>query len=267
MKKVIGIIPARYSSSRLPGKPLILIQGKPMIQHVFERSKKASLLKEVYVATDDIRIAECVEKIGGRAIMTSSLHETGTDRIREACENIKADIIVNIQGDEPLIRPEMIDEAVKPLLENDEVYMSTLIKRIDDPEDMFNPSIAKVIMDKKGFAIYFSRSPIPYPRDIREMNIANVKKTNILENNIFYKHVGLYVYSKRFLLKLADLVPTPLEKIEKLEQLRVLENGYKIKLIETRYSTLGVDTPYELNKVKRILKRGEAPWMKKKKRM
>lgn len=253
MKKVIGIIPARYSSTRLPGKPLVMIHGKPMIQHVYERVKKASLLSDVYVATDDIRIEDCVNKFGGKVIMTATYHESGTDRLAEAVQHIKGDIIVNIQGDEPLIEPEMINQAVNPLLEDKKIYMSTLVKKIDDPADLFNPSIAKVILDKDNYAIYFSRSLIPYPREVKEMNLEYFKKEKIVDNILFYKHIGLYVYSKKFLLIYSKLPASPIEKTEKLEQLRVLENGYKIKTVETIYNTLGVDTQHELNIVKRIL--------------
>ncbi len=252
MKKIVGIIPARYNSTRLHGKPLIMIHGKPMIQHVFERSKKADL-DEVYIATDDDRIADMVKSFGGNVIMTLKSHDSGTDRIAEAIKKINADIVVNIQGDEPLIRPEMINQAVSPFLKDKNVYMSTLIKKIDDTEDLFNPSIAKVIVDSNNYAIYFSRSIIPYPREMKEINIKYFKRNNIVKKFIFYKHIGLYVYTKQFLLKFSGLSPSNLEKIEKLEQLRVLENGFKIKTVETEFSTLGVDTKYELNKVRRLM--------------
>ncbi|MBI4651296.1 3-deoxy-manno-octulosonate cytidylyltransferase [Candidatus Desantisbacteria bacterium] len=254
-KKVVGVIPARYGSTRLPGKALILIHGKPMIQHVYEQCIKASRLEEVYVATDDKRIFDCVKGFGGKVVMTSPHHLSGTDRIREAAKHIKADIIVNIQGDEPLIVPEMIDQAVMPLVKNSKIYMSTLVKKIDNPLDLFNPSIAKVIIDNMDYAVYFSRSLVPYPRDAEKMTPEYFKKSGILKTSIFYKHIGLYVYTRRFLFKLTSLPPSLLEQTEKLEQLRVISNGFKIKAIETNFDTLGVDTPHELKIVKQIMVR------------
>ncbi|MBI5207421.1 MAG: 3-deoxy-manno-octulosonate cytidylyltransferase [Candidatus Firestonebacteria bacterium] len=256
--KIIGVIPARYNSSRLPGKPMADINGKPMIQHVFERVKKSSLIKDVYIATDDVRIFKCALRFGGKVILTSKSHQSGTDRVAEAAEKIKADIIVNIQGDEPLIMPEMIDQAVKPFLEDNEINMSTLVKKITRTEELFNPNTAKVILDKDNNAIYFSRSPIPFVRDIEKFNITNFKKSGMLKKFVFYKHIGLYVYTKKFLLKIVNLPMSNYEKIEKLEQLRVLENGYKIKAVETTYDTLGVDTQFELNKVRNIMKKIKA---------
>ncbi|MBI3753555.1 MAG: 3-deoxy-manno-octulosonate cytidylyltransferase [Deltaproteobacteria bacterium] len=238
---VVAIIPARYGSTRLEGKPLLDIAGKPMVRHVYERAKKARLVNDVIVATDDRRIFDVVKKFGGAAVMTSASHKSGTDRLAEAAANIKCDVVVNVQGDEPLVEPEMIDEAVKPLVDDSEVYMATLKTKISDAEELNSPNVVKVVTDKNGFALYFSRYPIPYVREQGQ------------GKNIHYKHIGLYVYRKDFLLKFAQMKPTPLEEAEKLEQLRVLENGYKIKVVETRYNSIGVDTMEDLERVRRMV--------------
>lgn len=240
--KVIAIIPARYGSTRLPGKPLKLIAGKPMIEHVYMRAKKSKYLSDVIVATDDQRIKEKVEAFGGKAIMTSPNHQTGTDRLVEAigCLDLEHDdIVVNIQGDEPLLEPEMVDELVKPLLDDKNLLMSTLKHRIKDLKEIANPDVVKVVTDKNGFALYFSRYPVPYNR------------TDFAAT--YYKHIGLYAYRKDFLLKYADMKQTPLEQAESLEQLRVLENGYKITVIETRFETVSVDSQADLEQVDKIL--------------
>ena len=237
--KIVAIIPARYSSSRLPGKPLKVICGKTMVQRVYEQVKKVNLVDEVIVATDDKRIFNKVSKIKGKVIMTSKDHKTGTDRLAEVATKINSDIIVNVQGDEPLINPSVIKLAIEPLLSDDSLKMSTLKHLIKDKEEINNPSVVKVITDKNNNAIYFSRSKIPYARNSQKFN--------------YYKHIGLYVYRSDFLLKFAEMKPTPLEKQESLEQLRVIENGYKIKVIETEYGSIGVDTEEDLDKVKNIL--------------
>lgn len=236
--KVTGIIPARFSSTRLPGKPLADICGKPMIQHVYEKASQATLLNEVLVATDDKRVYNKVLEFGGKAMMTSPDHNTGTDRLAEVARKLDSDVIVNIQGDEPLMNPENIDIAVSALLDDETVPMSTLMWRIVDLEEAQNPSVVKVVTDKDGNALYFSRSPIPYPRE---------------DAGVYFKHLGLYVYRRDFLLHFAALKPTPLEELEKLEQLRVLENGYKIKVVETEHTSIGVDTPADLDRVRRII--------------
>ncbi len=236
--KVTGIIPARFSSTRLPGKPLADICGKPMIQHVYEKASQATLLNEVLVATDDKRVYNKVLEFGGKAMMTSPDHNTGTDRLAEVARKLDSDVIVNIQGDEPLMNPENIDIAVSALLDDETVPMSTLMWRIVDLEEAQNPSVVKVVTDKEGNALYFSRSPIPYPRE---------------DAGVYFKHLGLYVYRRDFLLHFAALKPTPLEELEKLEQLRVLENGYKIKVVETEHTSIGVDTPADLDRVRRII--------------
>jgi 3-deoxy-manno-octulosonate cytidylyltransferase (CMP-KDO synthetase) len=244
--KITAIIPARYASSRFEGKAIADIMGKPMVQHVYERASRASLVSEVIVATDDERIAEAVRAFGGRVEMTASTHETGTDRLAEVCRRIDADIIVNVQGDEPLIEPGMIDEAIRPLAADPSLPMGTLKSRITSLHDFLSPNVVKVVTDKAGFALYFSRSPLPNFRD----------RWNDLKDEAFtsgkllcYKHVGLYVYRREFLLSFASLQATPLELAEKLEQLRVLENGHRIMVVETEHSSIGVDTPADLEKV------------------
>jgi 3-deoxy-manno-octulosonate cytidylyltransferase (CMP-KDO synthetase) len=250
--KIIAVIPARYASTRFPGKALADINGKPMIQHVYQRTKQASLVDDVIVATDDERIAAAVKGFGGRVEMTAVEHETGTDRLAEVAKRLDAAIIVNVQGDEPLIDPAMIDEAIRPLAADPSIIMGTLKSRIKNLHDFLSPNVVKVVTDSEGFALYFSRSPLPNFRD----------KWNDLKDEKFssgkllcYKHVGLYVYRKEFLLKYAQMSPTYLELAEKLEQLRVLENGYRIKVVETVHESVGVDTPGDLEQVLERLKK------------
>lgn len=214
-----------------------------MIQHVYERTVRSSLVSDVVVATDDERIASAVRKFGGRAEMTSTGHETGTDRLAEVAARIDSDIIVNVQGDEPLIEPAMIDEAIEPLAGDGSIMMSTLKSRIKTLHDFLSPNVVKVVTDWEGYALYFSRSPVPNFRD----------KWNDLKDEKFssgkllcYKHVGLYVYRREFLLQFSQMSPTYLELSEKLEQLRVLENGYRIKVVETSHDSIGVDTSADL---------------------
>ncbi|NOX64403.1 MAG: 3-deoxy-manno-octulosonate cytidylyltransferase [Chlorobi bacterium] len=240
-QKVIGVIPARFGSSRFPGKVLKEIAGKPMIQWVYEQANKSQLLDELFVAVDNESVYKCVVGFGGKAVMTKVDHQSGTDRIAEAVENIEADIIVNIQGDQPLFDSNMIDEAVKPMLNDITIQMSTLKTKIGE-EDYADPAVVKVVVDEDDFALYFSRSLIPYSRDNVEVEI--------------FEHVGLYVYRKDFLFTISELPQTYLEKIEMLEQLRVLEKGYKIKVIETKSdstSGISVDTPEDLAKVEKII--------------
>ncbi|MGQ9608932.1 MAG: 3-deoxy-manno-octulosonate cytidylyltransferase [bacterium] len=239
--KILGVIPARYASTRFEGKALADILGKPMIQHVYERARKATNINDLAVATDDERIFKVVKDFGGNAIMTSQ-HPTGTDRIAEVAQGCDADIIVNIQGDEPLIEPQMIDEAIEPFFKDDSIDLSTLVHRINSDQEYNNPNVVKVVVNKAGFAMYFSRSPIPYIK-------ANINRENIS----LYRHVGLYVYKKEALLEFAKIQSTPLETCEGLEQLRFLENGYRMKVVETSYKSIGVDTPEDLEKVKNIL--------------
>ena len=239
--KIIAIIPSRYGSSRFPGKPLAKINGKPMIQHVYENVRKVEQIDEVYVATDDERIYSTVVEFGGKALMTSDKHTCGTDRLAECAQILKLqddDLVLNIQGDEPLIRKEMILDLIS-CFEKNEVYMGTLKKKILEKEELDNPNVVKVISDINDYALYFSRFCIPYERD--------------KFSSLHYKHIGVYGYKTWFLLKFSMMAKTPLEKSESLEQLRVLENGYKIKVKETEYQTVGVDTPEQLAQVEKIL--------------
>ncbi len=243
--KVIGVIPARYNSSRLPGKMLVSIAGKPLIQWVYEHARQARLLDELLVAVDDRRVFDCVLGFGGKAVMTSAEHKSGTDRIAEVMEDIAADIVVNIQGDMPFIATQMIDETVKPLLDFPEIHMSTL-KMLIPPEAYSDPSVVKVVTDEKGFALYFSRSLLPFPR--------------ISEGLKVYEHIGLYVYRKDFLFEFARMPQTYLERIESLEQLRVMEKGYKILVVETKCPDANlrgfmVDTPADLIKAEELARR------------
>lgn len=238
--KFLGVIPARFASTRLPGKPLMDICGYPMIQWVYERAKK-SKLDDVIVATDSKEVYDIVISFGGKVILTREDHQNGTSRIGEVCEKVENfDVIINIQGDEPLIEPNMINTIIDSFLESKDLEMSTLKHRIKNKEDIENPNCVKVITDKNDYAIYFSRSVIPYPR-----------KENL---NLYYKHVGIYGYKKSFIEKYIKMESTPLEESESLEQLRVLENGYKIKVLTTDYEVVGVDTIDELERVRDIIK-------------
>jgi 3-deoxy-manno-octulosonate cytidylyltransferase (CMP-KDO synthetase) len=264
--KIIAIIPARYDSTRFPGKPLAMINGKPLIQYVWEAASKASLINRVIVATDDERIFKKVKEFGGEAWMTSAHHTTGTDRITEVAKKFEADIIVNIQGDEPLIEPKVIDMAVEPFLnppsppflkggQGGVIQMGTICTKIKSDNELKDPNVVKVVIDRNGFALYFSRFPIPYTRERGQGARGKGQGYDIRSSALHYKHIGLYVYKKDFLLKFAGMKPTPLEESEKLEQLRALENGYKIKVVETEYNSIGVDTPKDLERVKEILKK------------
>ncbi|MFH1238862.1 MAG: 3-deoxy-manno-octulosonate cytidylyltransferase [bacterium] len=243
--RIIGVIPARYASVRFPGKVLADIAGKSMIQRVCEQASKAKVLDEVLVATDSKDVFNCVNNFGGWAVMTSGKCQSGTDRIAEAVKKIRCDLVVNIQGDEPLISPAVINLAVQPLVKDKSIPMGTAVSRINDRGQLFDHNVAKVVLDKNNFALYFSRLPIPASKE----QILNLKK------QVYYKHIGLYVYRKDFLLKFAALPPTPLEKMESLEQLRALENGYRIKAVIAGYNSVSVDVPADLEKVKRILKK------------
>jgi 3-deoxy-manno-octulosonate cytidylyltransferase (CMP-KDO synthetase) len=252
--RVIAVIPARYGSTRFEGKPLADILGKPMIQYVYEGVCQSKLIEGVIVATDDQRIMEVVRQFGGKAMMTSPEHFSGTDRVAEVARKIASEIIVNVQGDEPLIRGAIIDKAIRPLLTDDTLPMSTLMTRIEDVKDWLNPHIVKVVVDQRGYALYFSRSPIPFPRDLQierlESNPFGTKRP--LPKRVF-KHIGVYVYRRKFLLHFARMKPTPLEKLEKLEQLRALENGHRIKVTAVDYEPICVDTPADLQKVEAFL--------------
>jgi len=246
--RIIGVIPARFESSRFPGKVLADLCGKPVLWYVYQQGIKVEELDEVIVATDDERIRDTVLNFRGKAVMTSGSHRSGTDRIAEVIEKIECDLVVNIQGDEPLIDPESISSAITPFFENEIIVMTTLKKKIVSRNEIENPNVVKVVTDNSGNALYFSRSPIPYRKEWFE-------KENIDGIVVPYKHIGIYVYSREFLLKLARLSQTPLEMSERLEQLRVLEHGYTIKVIETEYESIGIDTLEDLKRVEEIIRR------------
>jgi 3-deoxy-manno-octulosonate cytidylyltransferase (CMP-KDO synthetase) len=237
--KAIGVIPARYASMRLHGKALAEIAGRPMIEHVYRRAAAAESLDGVWVATDDARIQAVVEAFGGRAVMTRADHPSGTDRIAEAAAPLDAEVVVNIQGDEPLLDPREIDRVVEPFARLPELVMSTASVPIHDPRDIEDPSVVKVVTDAQGYALYFSRLPIPFYRSG--------------EPRPRMKHLGLYAYRKEFLLRYAALPRTPLEQAEGLEQLRALEHGYRILVVPTEHDSIGVDTPEDLERARQLM--------------
>lgn len=249
--KVAAVIPARYHSTRLPGKPLAEIAGEPMIRWVYERARRARLIDEVWVATDDERVFEAVKRFGGKCRMTSSHHSSGTDRLAEIAGTMDWDIVVNVQGDEPLLDPSMVDAVVRCIQENPSISMATLKREITAADEIINPNVVKVVTDATGYALYFSRSPIPFLRELWG-SIKDIKGGP--SPLLVYKHVGLYAYKRDFLLHFAQLAPTPLEKIECLEQLRALEHGYKIKVGTTNIDTIGVDTANDLERVRHLVK-------------
>jgi 3-deoxy-manno-octulosonate cytidylyltransferase (CMP-KDO synthetase) len=236
--KVIGVIPARLAAVRLPNKPLLDIAGKPMIQWVWERARQARTLHELYIATPDPEIMEAAQAFGAQAMLTSHAHRSGTDRMAEVARRTDGEIYVNIQGDEPLLNPDAIDRAVQPLLDDPSVMMSSLYCHAQ-PEDYEAPSVVKVVVDQNGDALYFSRSRIPYPRETTEVPVL--------------RHIGLYVFRKALLLQYAQWEPTPLERTEMLEQLRVLEHGYKIRMVYFPEPSIAVDTETDLQRVRMIL--------------
>ncbi|CAN5809573.1 3-deoxy-manno-octulosonate cytidylyltransferase [soil metagenome] len=236
---VTAIIPARYQSSRLPGKALADIGGRSMIEHVYRRALAVRGVTDVMVATDDQRIATAVEAFGGQVRMTSPHHPSGTDRLAEVAAGLTCDLVVNVQGDEPLIEPAMIEEAIAPMAADPGLQMSTLRRRIEDPAELLNPNVTKVVVDRNGFAMYFSRAAIPFTR-------AGCPPAPA------WRHIGLYVYRRECLLRLTALPPTEMEQAEALEQLRALEHGIRIKAIETMHDSLGVDTPDDLARVRHM---------------
>jgi 3-deoxy-manno-octulosonate cytidylyltransferase (CMP-KDO synthetase) len=252
---IVAIIPARYASTRLPGKPLIDIAGKPMILHVVQRAREVSLISHVIVATDDERVFKTVVEAGEEAIMTSPDHRTGTDRLAEVALNLEAEIIVNIQGDEPLIEPATIEAAVAPLLADLSIVLSTTCEPIESVEDIFNPSVVKVVIDQEGFAIYFSRNPIPFPREavLKHGSVEKALRAQPELSKLYSKHTGLYAYRRDFLLTFTGMASTTLEKVEALEQLRALEHGFKIKVVQVAQRSIGVDTPEDLERVRRVM--------------
>ncbi len=245
-KSITGIIPARYASTRFPGKPLVDIAGKSMIQRVYEQAKKCAALDDVIVATDDKRIFEAVENFGGKVCMTAASHPSGTDRCAEvvAAMKLESDAVVNIQGDEPFIDPKQI-ELVCKCFDDHRTELATLIKKISLPDILFNANSPKVIIDSDQFAIYFSRHAIPFVRGVEE--------SNWLDRHTFYQHIGIYGYRVDVLKKITKLAPSSLEKAESLEQLRWLEHGFKIKTAITSGDTIAIDTPEDLDKVLRTL--------------
>ncbi|MBF0154412.1 MAG: 3-deoxy-manno-octulosonate cytidylyltransferase [Magnetococcales bacterium] len=240
MTRIVAIIPARYASTRLPGKPLAEIAGKPMIQHVYERTTRARV-DRVLVATDDERIQRAVLAFGGDVVMTSPAHASGTDRVAEAARSLDADWIVNVQGDEPLLHPQMLDRLLEPLRHDPTIPMGTLAHPLIEPGDFLSPDVVKVVCDLRGFALYFSRAAIPLAREQRDT------PTHVL------RHIGLYAYRADFLQRFARLDSTPLERLEKLEQLRALEHGFPIRVVTTSHGATGVDTMADLDKVRKIL--------------
>ncbi|MES2591224.1 MAG: 3-deoxy-manno-octulosonate cytidylyltransferase [Bacteroidota bacterium] len=244
--KIIGIIPARYASTRFPGKPLIDIGGKSMIQRVYEQAKKSASLTEVIVATDDVRIESHVTAFGGKVVMTKETHQSGTDRCFEAIQkyNNSADIVINIQGDEPFIHPEQID-LVASCFSSNLVQIATLVKKISGPEELFNVNTPKVVINGAAEAIYFSRQTIPY---IREK-----EQAQWLNSHTFYKHIGIYAYTTKVLAELTSLKQSSLELAEGLEQLRWIENGYKIQTKTTDFEGIAIDVPEDLKKLTNFL--------------
>jgi len=247
---VVAIIPAHYGSTRLPGKPLADIGGKPMIQRVYESTYKAKILDRVLVATDDRRVEEAVKSFRGEVMMTSKDHVSGTDRLAEAARKIRADLIVNVQGDLPFIQPETITRAVGPLRRDRSIPMGTVCTPIDVEEEWRSPNIVKVVRDAKGFALYFSRAAIPYPRN----DVAQSQDSGAKKKIWGYRHLGLYVYRRDFLLKLARLRPTLLEQAESLEQLRALVYGHPIFVADVNEQSVEVDTPEDLEKAEQYLR-------------
>ena len=255
-QKVFAIIPARHQSTRLAGKLLLEIAGKPLILHTLGQAKKAKNIDETIVATDDERILRIIKESGNEAVLTSTNHQSGSDRIAEVAAALPEDsIIVNVQGDEPTIQPATIDSAVAAMLEEGGADIATTCEKIEDYRDVLSPDVVKVVTDVNGFALYFSRSPVPFPREA-------VKRHGTLENALqsepglistFRKHTGLYVYRREFLLKFTRLAQTNLEMTEMLEQLRALENGARIKVVEVAESSIGVDTREDFERVKEIL--------------
>ena len=243
-EKVIGIIPARWDSSRFPGKPLVDIGGKPMIRHVYERSMQARLLDKVIVATDDNRIADVVRSFNGEAVLTDRSIKTGTERVAQAVQNLSHKIIVNIQGDEPLISPKILDDLIQTLLDNPEIPVATPVKPITEYEELIDTSFARIVMTRDHRILYFTRAVIPVQRDEK-------RQEEWIRIGTYYRHVGIYGFRRDFLFQFVSMGPSPLEEAEQLEQLRILENGYSIKGVLTDYTPHSVDTPEDLEIVRK----------------
>lgn len=241
---IVGIIPARFASTRLMGKPLADIGGKPLIQHTYENAIKSKLIKKIIIAVDDKKVEEVCRGFGAEVVLTAKEFETGSDRVAHVINSVEeAKIVVNIQGDEPFINSKMIDQAIEPLLFDKNVNVATLVKKIETVKELKSPDVVKVVFDYNNYAMYFSRTVIPFVRDATTNEIA-IEKTD------YYKHIGLYVFRSEALIKFTNMNPTDLEKTEKLEQLRILENGYKIKVVVTDIESIGVDTPKDLKRAR-----------------
>ncbi|MFH0855326.1 MAG: 3-deoxy-manno-octulosonate cytidylyltransferase [Candidatus Omnitrophota bacterium] len=245
---VIGVIPARFSSTRFEGKVLAEIFGKPMVQLVYERAKQARLLDDVIIACDNELVANTAREFGAKVVLTSREHACGTDRISEVVNPLDVKIVVNIQADEPLVHPSMIDSVADALLSNKDLNMATLMKKIEGPDLINDPNVVKVVVDKNNFALYFSRAAIPY-----------FALNSEVSKPAYFRHIGLYGYTKDFLFTYKNMPVSRLEGTERLEQLRVLEEGFRIKVIETNFDTVGVDTPEDLEKVKEYLRKACLP--------
>ncbi|HTS19378.1 MAG TPA: 3-deoxy-manno-octulosonate cytidylyltransferase [Verrucomicrobiae bacterium] len=247
--RTLGVIPARFGAQRFPGKPLAMIAGKPLIQRVYERASRAEQLDKVIVATEDTRILESVEAFGGDAMLTSPDCATGTDRVAEIARTYDCELVVNIQGDEPLMRPEMIDQLVDGMRSDPQCVMGTLARKLESPANLDNPNVVKVAIAQNGTALYFSRSRVPFVRDAKTGDAQEW-----LRLARFYKHLGIYAYRREFLLKFVQLPQAELEQTEKLEQLRALENGFPVKVWITPHDSIGVDRPEDIELVEEILK-------------
>jgi 3-deoxy-manno-octulosonate cytidylyltransferase (CMP-KDO synthetase) len=257
--RTLAVIPARYRSTRLPGKALADIGGRPMIEHVYRRVKGARLVDRVLVATDDLRIRDTVDAFGGDSVLTSPDHRSGTDRVAEAAADLDFELVVNVQGDEPLLEPKAIDQAVEACQGAEGRAMSSLRRAVTDASELWNPNVVKVVTDQRGYALYFSRWPIPFVAS-PDMNLETIRRWleegRLPPGRAAFKHIGLYVYPKDVLLELARIVPSPLERLEKLEQLRALERGIPIRMPITDYDNVAVDTPSDLERVRRMVMAG-----------
>jgi len=250
---IVAVIPARYHSTRFPGKPLADLAGRPMIEHVYTRAAAAPGVDAVVVATDDARIEQAVRSFGGTVRMTGVQHRTGLDRIAEVAADLSCEIVVNVQGDEPLIDPRAIAEVIAPLANDAGLQMATLRRRITDPGDIDNPHVVKVVVDRRDRALYFSRATIPFTSEPPEGGRHETGVVGAGFSRLVCKHIGLYAYRRAFVRELAALPQTPLELAESLEQLRALEHGFQICAVETHYDSIGVDTPEDLERVRRQL--------------
>ena len=251
--KAVAIIPARYASTRLPGKPLLPLAKLPMIMHVVERASRAERVSRVIVATDDERIRDAVRLCGGEAVLTSVAAQSGTDRVAEVAAHLESELIVNVQGDEPLIEPSTIDAAIEPLILDSEIHICTTSEPITEVEDVFSPSVVKVVTDASGMALYFSRSPVPFVRPAPGLTLEESLRRNSALLSNYRKHSGLYAYRNDFLQRFARMEQSMLERLESLEQLRALENGFRIRVVRVAHAAVGVDTEQDYERVKRLI--------------